>query len=405
MRKRNFPALMLAAAVLLALPACQASWQPDTPPEDTPEPPARFEDAVEQFSITSAAELLSGTENSCYSPVSAYFALAMAAAGASEETQAQLLALLGAEDTDTLAENCTALYGQLYCDEEQSKLYLANSIWTREDVVPREAYLTRLGDAFYAEQFSVPFGETQVNQQITDWVSERTQGLLEPEFSYEADTVAVLLNTIYFKDAWAEPFSEARTERGFFTNASGTAVEADFMHTGTVGAAYDGETWKGASLPLADGAEMFFLLPKEGQRLEALLQEEGLQKLLAADSTGTYAIEWAVPKFSQSAERNLIPMLQTLGVTDAFDPGLADFSQAFDAETPAYISAVRQGTSFTVDEAGVEAAAFTEVAMNESAAMPPEETLQMQLDRPFLYGVRSSSGTLLFIGVCADPAV
>ena len=98
-------------------------------------------------------------------------------------------------------------------------------------------------------------------------------------------------------------------------------------------------------------------------------------------------------------------MLQTLGVTDAFDPGLADFSQAFDAETPAYISAVRQGTSFTVNEAGVEAAAFTEVAMNESAAMPPEETLQMQLDRPFLYGVRSSSGTLLFIGVCADPAV
>ena len=57
------------------------------------------------------------------------------------------------------------------------------------------------------------------------------------------------------------------------------------------------------------------------------------------------------------------------------------------------------------DEAGVEAAAYTEVAKDEAAAMPTTDMiLQMHLDEPFLYAVRSGDGTLLFVGVCADPA-
>ena len=97
------------------------------------------------------------------------------------------------------------------------------------------------------------------------------------------------------------------------------------------------------------------------------------------------------------------PLLEELGVADAFDPARADFSAA--CETPAYIGAVRQGTYLSVDEAGVEAAAYTEVAKDEAAAMPTTDMiLQMHLDEPFLYAVRSGDGTLLFVGVCADPA-
>ena len=71
---------------------------------------------------------------------------------------------------------------------------------------------------------------------------------------------------------------------------------------------------------------------------------------------------------------------------------------------PAYISEVRQGTAFSVDENGVEAAAYTEISMNETAALvEPEPPLDMRWDRPFLYGVRSADGTLLFVGVCAEP--
>ena len=68
------------------------------PGDDMPGGGASFSaDAGEYFAAVTGAELLSGAENRCYSPVSLYLALAMAGAGAAGDTQAQIYALLGAE--------------------------------------------------------------------------------------------------------------------------------------------------------------------------------------------------------------------------------------------------------------------------------------------------------------------
>lgn len=157
-----------------------------------------------------------------------------------------------------------------------------------------------------------------------------------------------------------------------------------------------------ASLALAGGGEMIFAVPWEGQTLAGVMEQYDLSQLLSPAREDTYLVEWSVPKFTAGGERDLIPMLKALGVTDAFDPYRADFSAA--CAEDAYISAVRQGTYLSVDEMGVEAAAFTEVAKDESAALPSTDmVLQMCLDQPFLYALRGTGGTLLFVGVCADP--
>ena len=70
----------------------------------------------------------------------------------------------------------------------------------------------------------------------------------------------------------------------------------------------------------------------------------------------------------------------------------------------AYLSEVRQGTAFSVDEEGAEAAAYTELVMRAGSAAPPEgEPVVMELNRPFLYGVWNSEGTVLFLGRCDAP--
>ena len=38
------------------------------------------------------------------------------------------------------------------------------------------------------------------------------------------------------------------------------------------------------------------------------------------------------------------------------------------------------------------------------SAAPSDETIDMTLDRPFLYGVRDDDGTILFLGRCDDPS-
>ena len=179
-------------------------------------------------------------------------------------------------------------------------------------------------------------------------------------------------------------------------------MRADFMQKQSAGLAREGEAYCKAELSFRSGGSMFFVLPDEDVPLQTLLTERGLQELLTDEGVQNRDIAWSVPKFRQNGEMQLIDLLRSLGVTDAFDSDAADFSHGWNV--PAYISEVRQGTAFSVDENGVEAAAYTEISMNETAALvEPEPPLEMRLDRPFLYGVRSADGTLLFVGVCADP--
>lgn len=404
MKRRRRSAAFLAAVLLsVSLAGCgEKSIAPSSGGDAPGGGSALSADAGEHFAAVTGAELLSGAENRCYSPVSLYLALAMAGAGAAGETQAQIYTLLGAENTDTLAAGCKTMLDALQRDEKDSKLYLANSVWTRQGIETKPDYQTLLEQDFSAESFSVPFGQTRADGKMSAWVEQRTRGLLKPKFQHEADTVAVLLNTIYFKDGWAEPFSERNRENGDFTTAGGEIVRADFMQNRSAGLAREGEDYRKGELSFRSGGSMFFVLPDEDVPLQQLLAERGLQELLTDEGAQSRDIAWWLPKFRQGGEVQLIDLLRSLGVTDAFDADAANFSNGWD--TSAYISEVRQGTALSVDENGVEAAAYTEISMKESAALvEPESPLEMRLDRPFLYGVRGADGTLVFVGVCADP--
>ncbi len=404
MKRRRRSAAFLAAVLLsVSLAGCgEKSIAPSSGGDAPGGGSALSADAGEHFAAVTGAELLSGAENRCYSPVSLYLALAMAGAGAAGETQAQIYTLLGAENTDTLAAGCKTMLDALQRDEKDSKLYLANSVWTRQGIETKPDYQTLLEQDFSAESFSVPFGQTRADGKMSAWVEQRTRGLLKPKFQHEADTVAVLLNTIYFKDGWAEPFSERNRENGDFTTAGGEIVRADFMQNRSAGLAREGEDYRKGELSFRSGGSMFFVLPDEDVPLQQLLAERGLQELLTDEGAQSRDIDWWLPKFRQGGEVQLIDLLRSLGVTDAFDADAANFSNGWD--TSAYISEVRQGTALSVDENGVEAAAYTEISMKESAALvEPESPLEMRLDRPFLYGVRGADGTLVFVGVCADP--
>ena len=59
--------------------------------------------------------------------------------------------------------------------------------------------------------------------------------------------------------------------------------------------------------------------------------------------------------------------------------------------------------SVTIDEEGIEAAAYTILA--DAGAAPPRDTaeINMVLDRPFLFVIESRDGLPLFAGIVNDP--
>ena len=111
-------------------------------------------------------------------------------------------------------------------------------------------------------------------------------------------------------------------------------------------------------------------------------------------------VVWKIPKFEFGSQCDLTKALQAMGITKAFQSD-ADFSGMTD--DIAFISSVEQHTHIAIDENGVEASAFTQI--DYCGAALPDGKAEMILNRPFFYGITSSNGTLIFVGVCNNPAV
>lgn len=414
MKRRILPWL-LAGSLMLTLPGCGAGAatlvgkSPAMPTDDyyAVEADAELLAALADFTAESGEALLLDRENLCCSPVSLYYALALAGTGAAGETQREIYDLLGCSDTETLSDNLETLYRALYREEKHCKVYLANSVWMREGVDFCANYSDNAAENFYAECYTLDFDGPKAGKTISDWVGDKTKGLLKPEVALKPETIAVLLNAVYFKANWIDEFQKKYTEPDTFTLAGGSTVQCDFMHTARGGRAVAAEGYTLADIPFEGSLEMFFLLPDEGETIDGLLTGCGLAALLDDSAAAYREVEWSVPKFMVQSQLDLVPVLRKLGVEQAFSDTAADFSAMCDVQQldgPAYIGAVEQGVSFSIDEEGAEAAAYTEIAVGTGSPAPPEETIVMDLNRPFLYGVRDEQGTILFLGRCDDPA-
>lgn len=422
--------MFLATAMLLGLPACSPSGKltgADLVTAPVYPKGIDFEDsdkrrelrennpvsedtvnAVNQFSYDTAAQILkeSGT-NSCYSPLSLYYALALAATGAEGSTRDELLALLGAEDTAGLSEQCGYLYRLLYADNGISRLKTANSLWLDDEmdgqkIAFKDSYVKNATEHFYASLFTVDFADGNTGKAMGQWISENTEGTLSPEFQTNAEQIMSILNTVYFYDQWIDRFNTKNTKKDTFYPGGGQEVACDFMNMtyGSHGFSR-GDGYTRSSLGLKESGSMVFILPDEGVAVADLLASpQKLEEIFTRGEGKNGEVVWSVPKFKYGSSFELVDALKALGVTSAFSLGSADFSGITDA--PAFISGVKQETHISIDENGVEASAFTRI--DYAGAAMPEDKAEMILNRPFIYGITASNGALLFVGVCMNPA-
>ena len=387
---------ILCAALLLA--ACTARPAAGTQPTEEPAH-MTFVSAEEiagyaGFSDVLSAKVLDGTKNRNLSPISVYLALAMAAEGASGETQSDMLKLLG----------CSSL------DSEESVLAFADSVWMadRDGMTFRDAYLKTLSDVYRSEANAVRFGTKEAAEQIADWIKEHTRGKIDvsPEaLPFSADTVAVLINAVYLKVAWSDAFYEGATASGAFDGPDGR-LTVDYMHRRADNSSIvQGDGFLRYSLPLCQFGRMTFVLPDEGVSLSDLLgSPEKLHTLLCGGESIEAHVDVKLPKFAFQDQIDLSDALIALGAGRAFSSE-ADFSGMFADRCSIAISDVLQGSYIGVDEKGVEAAAYTLVAVGECMEMPRElPEIDFHLTRPFLYVIESRDGTVLFIGTVTSPS-
>ena len=388
-------ALLLVLAMALGMTACSQVNANDL----MKDVPAKAVDVLPDMDAGAAAAADFGVrlfktsmeegKNTLISPLSVLYALAMTANCADGETLAQMEQVLGM-DVDNLNSYMLA-YLDLLPESKDYKMSLANSIWFKDDpnFAVEQSFLQTNADYYGAGAYKAAFDEGTRNN-INNWVKEHTDGMISEIIDEIPDeAVMYLVNALAFDAKWADEYEEHQIREGRFTMEDGTRQDVDMMHS---------EEYTYLEDDLATGFIKYYkdrryafvaMLPNEGvtvsQYVDSLTGEH-LRVLL--NNPQDLTIFASIPKFEMEYGIEMSEVLQEMGMTDAFDWRVADFSRLGTYNVDGMnicISRVLHKTFISVSELGTRAGAATAVEMVAEGAMEIVEFKEVVLDRPFAY--------------------
>lgn len=420
---RHHAAVAITAAATLALAAC-ASPNSSTsgPAVDRPTPESTHTEDLARalndagFAIFRAA--VTDDQNTAVSPLSIGTAFGMLNEGATAPVAGALdeafgwpvegEPLLGA--FNSLSQRASSEPGDFVEPEDNEPdhaiVRIANRMYLDNGFAPAEAYREALAAYFGAGAEEIPMSTdgNAAADAINEWISDRTEGLI-PQLitpdAFDADSRLALVNALYLKAAWADPFDELATSDEPFALAVGDSADVPMMHSGSRnGPVYQGDDFVSVVLSYAyDELEMILIVPSAGafDDVRSGLDQDLLDTIDAGATSAGFTL--AMPRFTTESTIDLRSVVEgEMGIQNLFGVvGLDGIAPEL------YVSAAVHATKVIVDEAGTEAAAATAVMVGVTS-MPPPPEFEIRADHPFLYVIRDTdTGAVLFVGQVLDP--
>lgn len=372
--------------------------------------PEGYADSLDRFFRESIPVLLSQEENAACSPVNIYMALAMLAESASGNSRDEILTLLGAKSIEDLRDQVQDVWTAHYNDDGVNKTLLGNSLWLGGNGNYDMSVVQTLADCYYASVFQGTFGTEAMNNRLRTWLNEQTNGLLSDYVkneSFDPNTVLALASTIYYRANWADEFNEKNNITDKFTTADNKTRRVTYLCRTEAQTYYRGDNFGAISLSLNDGSNMWLVLPDEGSSVCDVLNAGEATKIVLSGGSDAqksrYNVKLRLPKFDVGSSADLVEKLRELGITDIFEPSVADFSSIMPT-SDAFVEKVTHAARVKIDEEGVEAAAYTLITNNTTCEIPQTlQDLEFYLDRPFLFYITGSDGLPLFVGTVYEP--
>ena len=354
-------------------------------------------------------------KNLLISPVSISSALAMTANGADGNTKAEMEKVLGNGMTLDQLNEYMAYYVQNLPDKDKEKLYIANSIWFRDEPTFKvfDEFLEQNKKYYNSEIYKTPFDKNTVKD-INKWVSSNTKGMIprllndnDLDTTDEKKMMMALINTLYFEAEWQKKYENSYD--GDFTDLNGNkhaikemySTEQEYFDLG------DADAFK---KPYANGDYSFVgILPRDKDIVEYVKDLDAdklMEDLKECEDPDTVELHVMIPKFKYDYSKGLKEILSDMGMAEAFDKKLADFSKindlSVDGAEPLFIDEVLHKTKIEVTEKGTKAAAVTAVMMAAAAAMPVKRIVNIYLNKPFVYMIVDKNNVPVFIGAATE---
>uniref|UniRef100_A0A668AQB7 Leukocyte elastase inhibitor n=1 Tax=Myripristis murdjan TaxID=586833 RepID=A0A668AQB7_9TELE len=367
------------------------------------------------------------SSNVFYSPLSISSALAMVMLGARANTATQILLLSPVPALTLICFDCpqclkaqddvhvkfSKLMKELNKAGAPYSLSLANRLYGDQSYQFVEGFLADTKKHYDAELESVDFKTSAETARINinNWVEKQTQDkikdLLAPGV-VDSMTRLVLVNAIYFKGNWdrnekrllcvcCHPQNENKPVKMMYQKAKFPLTYIPEVNCQILELPYKGKD-----------LSMLIFLPNEMEddttgleKLEKELTYEKFVEWTQPDMMDTMEVQVGLPRFKMEESYDLKDILTRMGMGDAFDVGMSDFSGMSPAND-LVLSQVVHKAFVEVNEEGTEAAAATAAIMMMRCARMPDQFIA---DHPFLFFIRHKpSMSVLFAGRFCSPA-
>ena len=323
-------------------------------------------------------------ENLIISPLSIFQALSLAANGAREETQSEMLDLL---QSDTIEELNKINYKIISLFKDFTTIDIANAVMTK--FTPLEDF------SKIAQEYLSPVEPLKSVEQVNNWCSNKTHGKIDKILdSLDPNTLMIILNAVYFKGKWYSTFDSYFTKKLPFYNLGKEEIEIDTMTQIEHFGYYEDKKVQAIELKFVkDYMSAIVILPAEGTDINKYIDtlsisNDEYNKII--NGLRNARVDLQLPKFELELTENLNEILIDLGMYDAFNPEKADFTGLI-KEKILYIGQVLHKTYLKVFEDGCEAAAVTAIVIPMGASIPVEEKIyEMKINRPFIFLLKNS---------------
>lgn len=360
---------------------------------------------IGRFGLDIYQSLYTSEKNLIISPLSLYTALGMLYSGTEGETAKQLAEAMYISEGEDFHAAMRQLQLYLLAEREDTQLFTANSVWLRDsfaDLVS-QSFLDSNTQNYAARIEALDFNSPTAKDTINSWVKKNTSGLIKKVIEGEIDplTMMYLVNTVYFKAKWANPFDANATRKQDFHTPTGT-VSADMMSKTMHLLSYEDDDLQAVVLPYTDGkTQMIVVLPKDLDDFVKSFKAEELLPMVAKMENRSVVL--TMPKVNTATTLKPTEALNALGVTDVFDPKLADLTAISDKakELELHVSDICHRTVMKIDEEGTEAAAVTAISVGTTSM--PVDQMFMTVDHPYFIAVVDNEAGVLFAGSIVDP--
>ena len=317
-------------------------------------------------------------KNIMISPISIYHILSLTANGAANKTLTEMLSALSEKSLFELNKKNSTI-SSLFA--KFKSVELANAVFTRFN--PLDDFQKMIKE--YKTKLDLLKDANQINQWCSNATHKKIPKIVD---AISGADKMVLINAIYFKEIWQQPFDKNNTRLDTFFGPK-NQIKIMFMNSTEKFDYYENEGIQAISLNYTkDNLNALIILPKNKSNINNYIKNFTSEKYnMIIGNLTNKKVKLSLPKFEFDFSAELSQNFKNLGMKDAFN-GNADFS-IMKKEKDIFISSIIHKTYIKVDEKGTEAAAVTAIVMRYKSALP-EPIPVMKVDHPFLFVIRNN---------------